>query len=67
MERSEGIANLIGKNVLVFHLAPDGKNYRYEGILVDITNVVVIIIDKREGTIVLPLVNCKIKEAFDGS
>jgi len=48
---------MIGKEVIVFHQC----KYKYEGILLDVTATMIVLKDIKEGTIALPISECKMR------
>lgn len=51
---------LIGKHVIVIYAA-EGARFKYEGKVLNIDSVQIILDDIKEGVVVLPLQSCQIK------
>jgi hypothetical protein len=56
------LKDLICKTVAVFQQLADGKSFKYEGILLDITDTMVVLKDFKTGIVALPISQCTIKE-----
>jgi hypothetical protein len=66
MEKIEPIKAFIGKTVIIRYNLPTGQIFRYEGIVLDITDTSIILDDFKEGQMMLPLTQCQVKEVKNG-
>lgn len=63
---NELMKGFIGKTVIIHYNAPTGQVFRYEGLVLDITEINVILNDFKTGQMILPLAQCHIQEVKNG-
>ncbi len=62
----EPIKTFIGKTVIIRYNLPTGQILRFQGIVLDITDISIVLDDFKDGHMVLPLAQCQITEVKNG-